>query len=182
MTRGRPGSRYEMRKLVPNRVYSGGFNVPELKLRYLGALGAKQEHYKRSLLNDRLAPRDAYCAAICGGMVHMHGPLDPPEPMPPIIVDALCGLDVRKGSSPVSGRDMLRRDPAMSAVIFQPSHIKNRPEAYQQENGRDLVVVLNPAARTPLPWQTMKSGRVFDGQGRLVKDMRDPALTAQDGF
>ncbi len=49
----------------------------------------------------------------------------------------------------------------ISAVFFDPHHVKNRPERRRKELGRDLIVVHNPFASVPFPFGEVRSGREF---------------------
>ena len=48
---------------------------------------------------------------------------------------------------------------AISALLFSPEHVKNRPEVYGRPPGANLVLAHNPFARNPLPVGFLKMGR-----------------------
>jgi hypothetical protein len=153
-------------------------------LRYLSAIAAKREQYRRALTMGLIQPDDGYTIAISGSQIPL-ADLDPPHEAPRI-VKALFGIGaatmavelgtgrvsrgwperrvsfLKSAGAEISARLFVSADAAeISAVLFDPHHVKNRPEVRGTEMGRDFVLVHNPFAHVPFPIGALKSGREF---------------------
>lgn len=68
----------------------------------------------------------------------------------------------------------------VSAILFSPHHLLNRPEYNGRTPGNDFITVLNPFARNPLPEDVIRSGIIYgpnepgasSGQIVVLKDFR----------
>jgi len=162
--------------------FSGAALDRTLSLRYLSAISEKLGQFERAQRNGLVDEGDGYCIAISGSQLP-RADLDE-GPDPPRIVKALFGLgrmttllpvgDTHANHEPgpilaAASRTKLTDDgataipadlfsssevPAISAVLFSPNHIKNRPK----RPGRDFVLVRNPYAYVPFPPGQMKAG------------------------
>jgi len=182
-TPGAEGSNDRVRAPIGQPIF-GAELERTTSLRYLSAIRDKRGQYRRALAAGLVHADDGYAVAISGSQIPL-ADLDP-EHEPPRIVKALFGigaatLTVELGTGNVSqGRPSQRvsfRKSAgeeisaclfltpdaeeISAILFDPHHVKNRPERRGKEPGRDLVVVHNPFAHIPFPIGAVRSGREF---------------------
>ena len=166
-----------------------------IMLRYLGAIREKRRQWKRAVENALVHPDDGFLIAISGAMVadawfevdhHL-----------PRIVRVLFGLGEPTFSVAVGGSDVVEVGiadqptvgkangaqvpsrlfldgdcaPDVSAVLFAPWYLKERPEKRGHPPGWDYIFALNAHAHRPFPFNAPKCGRVFF-QGLQCDDRR----------
>jgi hypothetical protein len=66
-----------------------------------------------------------------------------------------------KGAEVTSRLFLFPEADEVSAVLFDPHHVKNRPEVRGQSAGSDLILVHNPFARLALKIGQLPNGREF---------------------
>jgi hypothetical protein len=182
-TPGAEGSTDRVRAPVGQPIY-GKELERTTSLRYLSAIKDKRDQYRRALAAGLVHTDDGYAVAISGSQIPL-ADLDP-ENEPPRIVKALFGIGAmtfamelgtgrvsqdrpssrvsfrKSAGEEISARLFLLPDAAeISAVLFDPHNVKNRPETRGKEAGRDLVLVHNPFAHVPFPVGALPSGREF---------------------
>jgi hypothetical protein len=182
-TPGAEGSRDRVRAPLGQPI-PGGELERTTSLRYLSAINDKRNQHRRAREAGLIQADDGYVVAISGSQIPL-ADLDP-EHEPPRIAKALFGIGAatfavelgtgritrgrpaqrvsfRKSSgTEISASLFLTPDSGeISAVLFDPHHVKNRPEVRGKEVGRDLVVVHNPFAHVPFPMGALGSGREF---------------------
>ena len=154
-------------------------------LRILQAIQEKIAQHSRWLAAGLVEPSDGFTIAISGSRWD-GADLEDGGGAPPVVARCLYGIgrptfsvaidgtgrarpgewtpggEIEKqtasGIEPIPGAPFLRGAcPQVSAVLFCPNHIKNRPS----RAGRDFVLVHNPAATTVFPHGELKRGREF---------------------
>lgn len=175
---------------APPRVILNGDDIDRrVMLRYLNAIADKRSQYKRWREKDIVAEADGFVIAISGSMVpEGHVELDElprivklafglgaPTFLVPIGDDAgeprvgprqtalTVAKRTRTGEAKSIPAALFLDDKAaeVSAILFSGAHFKIRPEASGHESGRDFVLVHNPFANVPFPFDYIKSGREF---------------------
>lgn len=81
----------------------------------------------------------------------------------------------REGKKVPIGADLFLNEglSGISAVLFSPHHIKNRPEVFNKPEGSDLALFRNPFAKVPLPECFLGVGQewaVKDGHLQIIED------------
>lgn len=176
-----------------------GTPVPEdeVILRYTQVLTDKLAKYQGYITKGIVDSRDPLLIAVSGA--NLHYPDDdfgPPWIAKPLFAIGRGSVTVEVGIGIVGSgwQHMPLRTNAngalvnsamfftdawkiISGVIFSLHHVKNRPEAWGREAGRDFQIFHNPQAKCPLPEGFLAFGRewvVVHGKLTMVRDHRAP--------
>lgn len=162
-------------------------------LRYLNAVSAKREQFRRAREAGLVGDLDGLIVAISAARIPM-GDEEVPGELP-LFVKSLFGIgettyvvEVGTGRPPYVGptqpRPFLRKSSGsevnarlfgspdaeeVSAVLFDPHHVKNCAEVRGRPAGTDFLLAHNPFARTPFPVGLLREGTEF---GILVGPLR----------
>ncbi len=173
----------------PGVILNGNDIDRRVMLRYLNAVSGKREQYARWREKGIVSEADGFTIAISGSMVP-EGHFEMDE-VPRIVKLAFglgeqtfivpigdnageprvgprqAALTIAKNTrtgeaKPIPSAPFIDDQAAeVSAILFSGAHFKIRPEAAGEEPGRDFVLVHNPFASAPFPFDRMKSGREF---------------------
>ncbi len=176
-----------------------GSSLPdeEIVLRYTGAIEEKMRKFASYLSKGIVRPQDAYVIAISGANIPQSSIEAWPFPriLKPLFAIGEPYLTIPIGGDGESTTGVHRREERrtanggpvsctifspnghrnLSAVIFAPWDIKNRPESYGRPPGDDFLVIHNPNALNPMPEGTLPRGcewSVRDGYLKLIVDRR----------
>lgn len=180
--------------------------VPEeaMILRATSVMSAKVESYRRYVETGIVAPDEPYVLAISGANIPQADMSDEvPWILKPLygIGEMYMAIDIvgddepefgwqcipirktQKGAPVNSGIFMDSGTSELSAILFSPNHIKNRPEYSSRPPGDDIILAHNPFARNPLPLGLIPRGVEYgprDGMIRLLSDWRQLVPTDDD--
>jgi hypothetical protein len=189
---------------------SGGAPVPEdaMILRVTGVIQEKRKQYSKFLEKGLVAGTEPFVIAVCGAsMPHAVLTSRVPWILKPlfalgreyVIVELESDDEPSRGGihhvpvretangAPVDAALFMDRTCAeISAVLFTPHHLLNRPEYYGRPPGNDFVTILNPFARNPLPDGVVHTGRLYgpsepgasSGKIVIIKDFRTTERSA----
>jgi hypothetical protein len=176
-----------------------GARVPdeEIILRYTGAIEEKMRKLAGYHSKGIVRPEDPFVIALSGANIPQSSIEEWPFPriLKPLfaIGEPYLAVPIGGGAEPTSGihrreeRKTANGGPVpcamflenghrrLSAVIFSPWDIKNRPESYGKPPGNDFLVVHNPYALNPMPEGTVPRGCEWgarDGNLTLIADRR----------
>jgi hypothetical protein len=172
-------------------------------LRATSAIRAKRDQYRTHLDSGIVGADAPFVIAISGANIPQ---ADITKGMPWILKplfavgDFFITVEIGSNSPPresgyavVSERTTARGSPVdsslfmddraseISAILFSPHHIKNRPEFYGKPPGNDFLLIHNPFARNPLPVGFLKCGVEYgprQGSVVLLRDWRPQASPA----
>jgi type I restriction enzyme S subunit len=174
---------------------------PEILLRYTQAIQEKWNKYKGYLDRGIVAPSDCYVIAVTGSALpQASAPGQYGEP--PTVASALYGigpyrwqieigtgrvLDAGYSHRPMTAKaatgakvesDLFLSDKraGISAVIYSPNDVQNRPTVYGREDGWDLIIFHNEFAAVPLSPGLLKRGQEWgtkDGKLWILEDYRN---------
>jgi hypothetical protein len=176
-----------------DQVFSGASLDRTRALRYLNAVSAKREQFRRARDAGLVGDRDGLIVAISGARIPM-GDVEVPGELP-LIVKSLFGIgettlvvEVGTGRAPYVGpalpRPFVRKASGsevdaklfgspdaeeVTAVLFDPHHVKNCAEVSGRPAGTDFSLAHNPFARTPVSVGLLREGTEF---GVLVGPLR----------
>ena len=187
-------------KLLENdrRARSGFAPVPEsdMILRATSAIRDKRAQYRRHVESGAVRSDEPFVIAISGANISqatitkgVHWILKPLFAVGEFYVTVEIDRDGpgEKGYIPTPERRSSRGAPVdsalfmdnraseVSAVLFSPHHIKNRPESVGRPPGSDFLIIHNPFAKNPLPRSLLACGREYDARGDelvLLNDWR----------
>jgi hypothetical protein len=168
----------------------------EIILRYTQSIEDKWQKYLKYRTGQVVAPGDAYVVAVTGA--YLHFPTD--DVGPPWIAKPLFGIcDYQRiiqvgvgvvhegwGAAPERQKPsgakieadlfLSPKRAGISAVLFSPHDVKNRPEVNGRPPLSDLHLIHNPFATTPLKRGTVPCGKEWD-----VVDSRLQRIDARTG-
>ena len=169
----------------------------EVILRYTTVMDTKWKKYLEYREKGVVGPADCYVIAVSGANLPFpeHGAGIPWILKPLYGVGSACfrvslygdDADIELGyhhapirrnanQSPVEAALFCNKEwSGISAVLFSPNHIKNRPTVHGQPEGADLVTCRNHSADNPLPQGFIRYGRewgVLNGKLQLLADWR----------
>jgi len=174
---------------------------PEILLRYTQSIQEKWNKYKAYLDSGMVAPSDCYVIAVSGSALpEASAPGQYGEP--PIIASALYGVGpyrwqievgtgrlveagyshrpmtakVATGAEVESDLFLSDKRAGISAVIYSPNDVQNRPTMYGREDGWDLIIFHNEFAAVPLSPGLLRRGQEWgtkDGKLWILEDYRN---------
>jgi hypothetical protein len=179
-----------------SRVAIAGIPEDEMVLRATAVIDAKRKRYSEYVRAGVVSPDEPYVIAVCGANIAQAVLSDDV----PWIIKPLFGLGRPQLTVPLYSEEQPKpgyehmpirmtknrasvdsalftdgRACEVSAILFTPHHIKNRPEVYDRPEGNDFVTVHNPFASNPLPTGFVPRGREYgphEGGLALTKDWR----------
>ena len=186
---------YEAAKRAPVPVPS-----ESILLRYTQALQSKWDRYNDYLREGVVAPSEGYIIAISGSALPL--PSAPGQyGEPPSIAHALYGIGpyrwqieigtgrvleagwshrpaTQKATGAPVESDLFLGDKraGVSAVLYSPNDVQNRPQVYGRVEGWDLLIFHNEFAAIPLSPGLIKRGQEWgtkDGELRILHDYRN---------
>ena len=151
--------------------------VNEIVLRYTGSIFSKLDTYSRYVARGMIRATDPYVIALSGANIPQASLSGSPFPW---VLLPLFAIGQKERRTSTGGRvscDIFLESGQrqLSALIFAPHHIKNRPEHSGRPPGDDFLVVHNPHATNPLPRGTISRGREWaatETMPEMVADWR----------
>lgn len=181
-----------------------GIPEEEMILRATGAVASKVETYQR-YVNDGIVDKgEPYVLGISGANIFQAFISDEvPSILKPLygIGEMYMAIDLVGDEQPEFGRQRVpirrtrngspvnsgifadNRTCEISAVLFSPHHIENRPEHFGRLPGDDFILAHNPFARNPLPVGLIPRGLEYgprDGKLQLLNDWRNMQETEEN--
>jgi len=166
----------------------------ETILRYTSSLQEKWNKYLKYRQTGLVGPSDAYVIALSAGNLHWASAGGgPPWILKPLFglgrlyieIEVGTGREVGGGYKDARTRYKQNKAPVeadlflsekrsgVSAVLFSPHHVKNRPEVFNRPEGSDLLLCHNPCTDVGLPEAFLGVGKewaVKDGFLQIIND------------